>query len=215
MALVRAQRAHGERDDVHGAPAHRASEEALRERFPHSAGSRQLFVEPASCSSREQMKVRSSTRATSPGSDQARYELTLGVRGRSKVPESTRSWQSRSYSSAEPSRERRRRAGSGRRPAPPSSPVSRSSSARSWNSRGVTLLQVGCGTGISCPAQGLQALPERVGWPCERPAPAVRWIWSALIELDPTLGGCWFQPGALLDVGLDGRADPPHRARGA
>src|SRR4051794_11248941 len=40
-----------------------------------SAGSRQLFVGPASSSLVEQMNVRSSTRATSLGSDQARYEL--------------------------------------------------------------------------------------------------------------------------------------------
>ena len=37
-----------------------------------SAGSRQLFVGPASASSREQMNVRSSTRATSPGSEKPR-----------------------------------------------------------------------------------------------------------------------------------------------
>ena len=37
-----------------------------------SSGARQLFVGPASCSSSEQMKVRSSTRATSAGSDSAR-----------------------------------------------------------------------------------------------------------------------------------------------
>ena len=37
-----------------------------------SAGSRQLFVGPASTSLLEQMKVRSSTRATSAGSDSAR-----------------------------------------------------------------------------------------------------------------------------------------------
>ena len=36
-----------------------------------SSGSRQLLVGPASISSLEQMKVRSSTRATSPGSDVA------------------------------------------------------------------------------------------------------------------------------------------------
>jgi hypothetical protein len=40
-----------------------------RERI--SAGSRQLLVGPASISSFEQMKVRSSTRATSPGSEWA------------------------------------------------------------------------------------------------------------------------------------------------
>ena len=37
-----------------------------------SAGARQLFVGPASSSDSEQMNVRSSTRATSEGSDQAR-----------------------------------------------------------------------------------------------------------------------------------------------
>ena len=37
-----------------------------------SAGSRQLLVGPASSSVAEQMNVRSSTRATSPGSDSAR-----------------------------------------------------------------------------------------------------------------------------------------------
>jgi hypothetical protein len=37
-----------------------------------SAGSRQLLVGPASASLSEQMKVRSSTRATSPASERAR-----------------------------------------------------------------------------------------------------------------------------------------------
>ena len=37
-----------------------------------ASGSRQLFVGPASSSAREQMNVRSSTRATSPGSERAR-----------------------------------------------------------------------------------------------------------------------------------------------
>ena len=37
-----------------------------------SAGSRQLFVGPAWSSDSEQMNVRSSTRATSPGSERAR-----------------------------------------------------------------------------------------------------------------------------------------------
>ncbi len=40
-----------------------------------SAGSIQLFVGPASISRCEQMKVRDSTRATSDGSDSARYEF--------------------------------------------------------------------------------------------------------------------------------------------
>jgi hypothetical protein len=40
-----------------------------------SFGSAQLFVGPASASRSEQMNVRSSTRATSPGSLSARYEF--------------------------------------------------------------------------------------------------------------------------------------------
>jgi hypothetical protein len=40
-----------------------------------SAGSIQLLVGPASISRSEQMKVRDSTRATSEGSDSARYEF--------------------------------------------------------------------------------------------------------------------------------------------
>src|SRR5216684_5335498 len=68
------------------------------------AGSTQLLVGPASSCDLEQMKVRSSTRATSDGSDQARYEL-----GRSfwssflNVPAATSSAHRRSYSASEPS----------------------------------------------------------------------------------------------------------------
>src|SRR5215210_75552 len=68
------------------------------------SGSRQLLVGPASDSRLEQMKVRSSTRATSPGSERARYEFgRLASSSFSKVPASTSWAQSRSYSSAEPS----------------------------------------------------------------------------------------------------------------
>src|SRR3954468_689399 len=69
-----------------------------------SAGSRQLLVGPASASFWEQMNVRSSTRATSPGSERAMYEFgRLASESFSKVPASTSCWQSWSYSSAEPS----------------------------------------------------------------------------------------------------------------
>src|SRR5919204_3260519 len=69
-----------------------------------SPGSRQLFVGPASSSDSEQMKVLSSTRATSPGSERARYEFgRLASESRSNAPASTSSLQTRSYSSAEPS----------------------------------------------------------------------------------------------------------------
>jgi len=69
-----------------------------------SAGSIQLLVGPASCAVSVQMKVRSSTRATSEGSDQARYEFGrfTGFRRRS-VPARTISSQSRSDSCTEPS----------------------------------------------------------------------------------------------------------------
>src|ERR1039458_469316 len=68
------------------------------------AGSRQLFVGPASASLTEQMKVRSSTRATSPGCDVAqklfgRFASDNGV----NVPAATSRWQKSRYSSAEPS----------------------------------------------------------------------------------------------------------------
>ena len=53
-----------------------------------SAGSIQLLVGPASASSTEQMKVRSSTRATSRGSEAHQKELGLASRRR-KVPAST------------------------------------------------------------------------------------------------------------------------------
>jgi hypothetical protein len=57
-----------------------------------SEGARQLLVGPASSSFSEQMKVRSSTRATSDGSDQARYELgRLASDRRLNVPASTSS----------------------------------------------------------------------------------------------------------------------------
>src|SRR5688572_10926554 len=69
-----------------------------------SAGSCQLLVGPASSTRSEQMNVRSSTRATSPGSESARYEFgRLASLRRSKVPASTSSWHIRSYSSADPS----------------------------------------------------------------------------------------------------------------
>src|SRR3954452_7900114 len=69
-----------------------------------SPGSRQLFVGPASTSFSEQINVRSSTRATSPGSERAMYELgRFASESLPKVPASTSCWQSWSYSSAEPS----------------------------------------------------------------------------------------------------------------
>ena len=69
-----------------------------------SAGSRQLLVGPASASRCEQMNVRSSTRATSPGSERARYEFgRFASESFSNVPASTSSAHSASYSSAEPS----------------------------------------------------------------------------------------------------------------
>src|ERR687896_177156 len=52
-----------------------------------SSGGHQLLVGPASSSRSEQMNVRSSTRATSDGSDQARYEFgRLASDSRRNVP---------------------------------------------------------------------------------------------------------------------------------
>src|SRR5690606_5413348 len=69
-----------------------------------SVGSTQLFVGPASSSVREQIKVRSSTRATSDGSDQAKEEFgRLSGLSRRNVPAWTIISQRRSYSSSEPS----------------------------------------------------------------------------------------------------------------
>src|SRR3954470_13552949 len=67
-----------------------------------SPGSIQLLVGPASASSTEQMKVRSSTRATSLGSEAHQNEFGFFAR-RVKVPASTSFPVSRSHSSSLPS----------------------------------------------------------------------------------------------------------------
>ena len=69
-----------------------------------SLGAIQLLVGPASSSFSEQMNVRSSTRATSPGSDahQKLFGRSSGF-SRVKVPFSTSRLVSRSHSSGEPS----------------------------------------------------------------------------------------------------------------
>ena len=69
-----------------------------------SAGAIQLLVGPAFSFFSEQMYVRSSTRATSEGSEQAK-KLPGRLAGLSflKVPLSTNCWHRRSYSSSEPS----------------------------------------------------------------------------------------------------------------
>ena len=69
-----------------------------------SAGDFQLLVKPASFSSSEQMKVRSSTRATSVGSEAAwkLFGLLSGFR-RVKVPARTSSVVSWSHSASDPS----------------------------------------------------------------------------------------------------------------
>ena len=69
-----------------------------------SSGAIQLFVGPASSSRSEQMNVRSSTRATSPGSDrhQKLFGRSLGF-SRVKVPFSTSRSVSRSHSACDPS----------------------------------------------------------------------------------------------------------------
>src|SRR5436190_9810091 len=68
-----------------------------------SAGAIQLLVGPASPLLREQIYVRSSTRATSDGCERAKNELgRFASFSLIKVPASTISWHSRSYSSCDP-----------------------------------------------------------------------------------------------------------------
>src|SRR5260370_28439908 len=68
-----------------------------------SLGGTQLLVGPASVLLREQMKVRSSTRATSLGSEQARKLLgRLSGLSRMKVPDATICSHTPSYSASEP-----------------------------------------------------------------------------------------------------------------
>src|SRR4051794_25985994 len=68
-----------------------------------SCGSIQLFVGPASFSSTEQMNVRSSTRATSEGSEAQWNELGFFAgSSRVKVPEATSASVSSVHSSSEP-----------------------------------------------------------------------------------------------------------------
>src|SRR5881409_2568902 len=69
-----------------------------------SAGSIQLLVGPASDSSSEQMNLRSSTRATSSGSDAAQNELSFfSWLSLTNVPASTSLLVMRSHSSSDPS----------------------------------------------------------------------------------------------------------------
>ncbi|SIJ69204.1 Uncharacterised protein [Mycobacteroides abscessus subsp. bolletii] len=67
-----------------------------------STGSIQLLVGPASDASSEQMNVRSSTRATSAGSETAQNEFGLPVSG-TKVPLATSCLVNRSHSARDPS----------------------------------------------------------------------------------------------------------------
>ena len=86
-------------------PLHAAARRGRSASSRISAGSRQLLVGPASSSCSEQMKVRSSTRATSPGrSGRGRSSGAWPRRGARRCRAST-SWLRRaaSYSSAEPS----------------------------------------------------------------------------------------------------------------
>jgi len=69
-----------------------------------SAGAAQLLVGPASSRSSLQMNVRSSTRATSCGSERARYEFgRFSGFSRRSVPVATICSHKRSYSAREPS----------------------------------------------------------------------------------------------------------------
>ena len=67
----RADRPHAERQHVHGAAAHASRRKAPSASGASRYGSSQLLVGPAPSFESEQMKVRSSTRATSLGSERA------------------------------------------------------------------------------------------------------------------------------------------------
>ena len=121
LRVVRVEVSHDERNHIHGAPAHGSGEE-VRAASPSSPPeSTQLLVKPASCSFSEQMKVRSSTLATSLGSEKAANELgNCSALSRTRVPARTR-W---SVSSCIPGRIRPPNgcgpAASARLPRPPS-----------------------------------------------------------------------------------------------
>ena len=103
IGVLGVERAHAERDDVHRAAAHAAAVRSVIVVFI-SAGSTQLLVGPASVLVAVQMKVRSSTRATSSGSEAAQNELGFfSSFSLTKVPASTSCGVTRSHSSAEPS----------------------------------------------------------------------------------------------------------------
>ena len=67
VALVRAERSHRERHHVHRASPHRALGRGPWSVFAHLLRVSPVVRRAGSCSVAEQMKVRSSTRATSPG----------------------------------------------------------------------------------------------------------------------------------------------------
>ena len=87
----RAERAHRERDDVHRAAAHRAGEQALEGRRASRPGRASCWWGRRPPRAAAQMKVRSSTRATSLGSERARKRVRALGRGSSRmnVPPST------------------------------------------------------------------------------------------------------------------------------
>ena len=96
-----AERAHRERDDVHRAAAHAAVEEAVQRRAHLARARPSCWSGPASSSRSLQMNVRSSTRATSDGSEQR--EEAVGplrrIEPAATCPLATISSHSRSYSS--------------------------------------------------------------------------------------------------------------------
>ena len=89
-AMWRAERPHRERHHVHRAAAHAAVEQPRRAWRASRPGRPSCWSGRRPPPSREQMKVRSSTRATSPGSDSARNEFgRLTGSSRRSVPAAT------------------------------------------------------------------------------------------------------------------------------
>ena len=101
----RAERAHRERHDVHRAAAHRSRGTGRRASRASRPGRASCWSGRRRPRAREQMKVRSSTRATSPGSRAREVGVRAAWRRRAARTSRRRraSWQSASYSSAEPS----------------------------------------------------------------------------------------------------------------
>ncbi len=98
------QRAHAERNDVHRAPVHGPADTAPTSWTSFPSDRPSCWSDRRRPAAELQMNVRSSTRATSSGSETAQNELGFfSSLSRRKVPAFTRSVVTRSHSASEPS----------------------------------------------------------------------------------------------------------------